>query len=324
MNLLAALAATYIARMKFNYNFKLLFSSLKFDYSIFKKTKSLAFSSLFITMNWILYYELDNLVIGKFSGVNDVAIYAIGLTVLTFFRSILGILFSPFDARFNHFIGINNIPGLKNFYLNIVTFTAPLVVIPIISISLFAKPLVLSWVGPDYIQSVQIVKIIVLSNIFAFISYPASSLLMAQERMKELNVFSSIKPLMYWIGIGLTYSLLGLKAFAIFKFLAFMVSAIFLYLIMVKFLELNTLNAIKKIFLPLLPPLIILIILSQAIKGFMPTTKSLNSLLLNTALIATSLSISFLMLLISSKRWRNQVYEGLKSVIKNEPVVKAD
>jgi O-antigen/teichoic acid export membrane protein len=105
INLTAAMLTILIARKRFSYDFIALIKSIHFNKIVFAKTKNLAFTSFYLTFTWILYYELDPAAIGKILGPQQVAVFAIGLTIMSFIRSIMGILFSPFNARFNHFIG---------------------------------------------------------------------------------------------------------------------------------------------------------------------------------------------------------------------------
>ena len=221
INLLAALFTLTIAKKRYQYDFLTLFKRIGYNKVVFDKTKGLAFASLYLTLSWIFYYELDSLVIGKFYGANQVAIYSIGLTVLSFFRSIYGILFSPFNIRFNHFIGQGDDEGLKSFVLNVVTIMAPIVTIPILTIAILVKPLVLSWVGTDYWESVEIVQYLILCNLFAFISYPMGMLLMAKEQQKKMYIIATLLPVIFWIGILLTVRDQGVNSFAIFKLVAF-------------------------------------------------------------------------------------------------------
>ena len=46
----------YIAKQRYNYDIKLLFRSLRFDKATYNKTKRLAFSGLFATISWTLYF----------------------------------------------------------------------------------------------------------------------------------------------------------------------------------------------------------------------------------------------------------------------------
>jgi O-antigen/teichoic acid export membrane protein len=311
VNLLAAVTTLIIARKLYNYNFKALVTSMRFSQVVFSKTKNLAFTSLYLTITWILYYELDPASIGKFIGARQVAVYAIGLTVLSFFRSILGILFSPFSSRFNHFIGANDEAGLKNIYLQVTTMMAPLVVIPIVTVSLLAKPLILSWVGGNYVDSVEITQLLVLCNLFAFITYPASMLLMAQERVKEMYIVNTLIPVIFWSGIILTYSFFGLKSFAIFKFIAFGISAVVYYFIMLKFLKINVMQSFKEIFRPILFPIIFLIVAAFIVKDFLPFEKSKLNLFMVAVTAGSLILVSFIIQYFSSVQIRTYINKTL-------------
>ena len=304
MSLLAAVLTLLIARQLYNYDFKLLLKAVHFNKRIFTKTKNLAFSSLYLTLTWILFYELDTIVIGKFFGVNQVAIYAIGLSVLSFFRSVLGIFYSPFSNRFNHFYAVGDRVGLKSFYLHVTIILAPIVVIPILTVSLLARPLVLSWVGANYTDSVEIVKLIVLCNLLAFVTYPGGILLVVQERIKEIYLVNTIIPFVYWSGIILSYSFLGLKSFAIFKLIAFSISAFYYYYLMLKILNISFIKSFKEIFLPILFPLLFLIVTTIIVKSYLPCEKSKLNFLIVSITAGCLILVSFIIQYFSSSRIR--------------------
>lgn len=316
VNFLAALIALFIARKRYNYNFRDLFRSIHFNKAVFDKTKGLAFASLFITISWILYYELDSVAIGKILGANQVAIYAVGLTLLTFFRSILGILFSPFNVRFNHFVGNGDESALKSFYLQIVTILAPIVVFPIVTIAILAKPIVLTWVGVDYSASVSVIQFLVFCNIFAFITYPTNFMLVAKERQKTLYLVNTILPFVFWAGITFTINIWGVNSFAIFKFVAFLFSAIVLYKLMIGYLNLTVLETIRKIFFPMLFPLLFLILASFSVKGYLPLEKSKINLLTVASLMGILLFFSYVIQYFTSEKWREQITKTL-GLLKN-------
>ena len=306
LNLLAASYTLLLARLRYNYNLKILFKSIHFNKAIFLKTKNLAFSSLYLTITWILYYELDPVIIGKFFGPNKVAIYALGLTILSFFRSILGILFSPFNARFNHFVGLKDENGLKSFYLQIIAILAPIVVIPILTIALLSSPLIFSWVGANYLESVEITEFLVLCNIFAFIIYPTKTLLMAKERLIEIYFINTLIPLVFWIGIILTYHIIGLKSFAIFKFIAFTLSAVAYFYIMLKFIGRKILKSLNEIFQSMLFPILFVIITSFLIRDYLPHVKSKLNLLIVASVALFIIFGSFILQYFLSAKWRDQ------------------
>lgn len=316
INFLVFFIALIIANSRYKIDYKTLLLSIKFSKEVFNKTKNLAFSSLYLTLTWILYYEMDTIVIAKFSGASLVALYAIALTILSFFRSILSIMFAPFDARINHYVGLKDYDGLKDFFAHITTFLAPLVIIPIVSVSLFAKPLVLSWVGPDYFGSIVIVKIIVLSNLFAYLTYPGGILLMAQERLKIIYLTNTLLPLIYWLGIICTFSELGLKSFAIFKLAAFIISASIYIIIIKNFLNIKFLQIFKMYFLPFISPIGFAVLLSILIGNRMTIEKSSANFIVNLFIVFLTILFSLLSYFIMSKNWRNQTISYLKKTIR--------
>lgn len=312
INFIAALIALVIARKRYNYNFRALFRSICFNKGVFNKTKNLAFTSLFITLSWILYYELDSVAIGKLLGASQVAIYAIGLTVISFFRSILGILFSPFSVRFNHFIGNGDEAGLKSFYLQIVSILAPVVVFPIVSIAILARPIVQSWVGVKYSDSIFLIQFLVFCNVLAFVTYPTNFMLIAKERQKELYFINTLLPFVFWSGIAFTIEAWGVKSFSVFKLVAFLFSAIVLYKLMIGYLNLNILESIKKIFFPMFFPLLFLIISSFLVKGYLPQEKSKINLLIVAMSLGCLIVCSFVIQYFTSENLRNQIQKTLK------------
>lgn len=312
INLIASFITLGIAKKRYNYNFRLFLISMRFNKETFRKTKKLAFTSLYITISWIIYYELDPTVIGKFIGAKQVAIYSIGISLLSFFRGIFGILYSPFNNRFNHFIGVGNREGLKNLYLHIVTLLAPVVIIPILTVVLLAKPLILSWVGVNYIESVSIAQLLVLCNLFAFITYPSGILLIAQEKLSILKYLWGAVPFLYWIGIGLTYPLIGLEAFALFKLIVFGLFIVVYFNITIRFLDMGFFLLLKEIFLPILLPISLLILMLLTVRPFLPVEKSKANLLIVVGTAGILIVGTCVLQYFSSSRIRNYVAKILK------------
>jgi O-antigen/teichoic acid export membrane protein len=283
VNLAALLSCTIIVKIRYKYDFIVLFKAFKFSKHVFNRTKALAFSSLFGTAMFIVYYELDAFAIAKLLGVESVAIYAVGFTVLTFLRSLFGVLFSPFFARFNHFIGLNDADGLRNLYVSIVTLTIPFVVFPIVSLVLLMDPFVHCWVGSHYQKSVVIAQLLIFGFIYGFISYPASFLIIAQEKIKILYITATISPVIYWTGIVLTIPYMGLTSFALFKFIAISISGLFYFVITLRFLDMSVSEFLKKILGPVAIPLGFLILSLLYLRQYMPFEKNAFNLLIVVA-----------------------------------------
>lgn len=315
VNFFISLMILVIAHKRYDYNFRELIKYVRFNKNIFLKTKSLAFSSLFLIFTWILYYELDPTIIGKLLGANQVALYAIGLTILSFFRSIFNILYSPFNARFNHFIGLNDFIGLKNLYQQILIFLTPLVVFPIIAITIMAKPVIITWVGTEYVDSIKIAQLLILCNLLAFITYPTSILLMAQEKIKEMYFVNTLLVLVFWGGILISFKYWDLHSFAIFKLIAFAISAIAYYSVMLKFLQVDIIYSLKMIIQPIILPIVFLVVTSFLFIDYLPQEKSRINFLIVIFIIGLLLLGSIFILYISSPIHRKKMRSIYISVI---------
>ena len=312
INVVCAILGVLQAKRRFNYNFCVLLKHIKFSSEIYNKTKSLAYSSLFVTVSWILYYELDSFAIGSLLGAKEVATYAIGLTILSFFRTLLGVLFSPFSARFNHFIGTGSSVQLKEFYFNVISITLPLVIFPIISIVLCAEALVVSWVGWEYRHSITIVRWLVLCNVLAFISYPAGMLMIAQEKLKEMYFVSIIMPVIYWTGILLTIDTLGVQSFAIFKFIAFFISGVIYFWFTIKYLDMRIWDYLKSNIIPYVPSVLTLCILLYLCNSIYIDGKNKINLLRNCFIMSMGIGISMALSILSVKSLKNYLKEFRK------------
>jgi len=199
------------------YDFIHLIKSIKLSKEYFRLTKHLAFASLISTIGWLIYYELDLVIIGKWLGPSDVAIYAIGFTFLNFIRTLWNIIFSPYAQRFNHFSGNNDISSMKKMATKIIEYTAPLCIIVTTVLILSASYLVIFWVGEDYTNSILILQILITGTIFGFISNPASYYFVAKTKYKYIYATASFLPLVFISCIFVLVPQIGLVGFAISK-----------------------------------------------------------------------------------------------------------
>jgi len=314
VNLVCAMVGIFKAKKQFDYDFIYLIRQLKYNKEVFDKTKALAFSGLFVTISWILYYEIDSFSIGRLLGAEAVAIYAIGFTILSFFRSLLGVFFSPFSARFNHFIGQKRHGELNNFYLNIMTLTFPIVVFPILSVVIFAKPIVISWVGETYSSSIEIVRWLVLCNILAFISYPAGMLMIAQEKLKSIYFLNLLMPVIYWGGIYVTINSVGINSFAIFKCIIFVFSGIVYLVYSLNYLKISAYTFFKKCIVPYIPAILFIIVVLNYVKDFFVTDKSKINLLINASIIGVTVILAMGISLLTVKPLKDYFLKTVNSL----------
>lgn len=309
-----ALCGIWLAKRTYDYDFGQLVRRFRFSKEIFRHTRSLAFSSLFATLSWVLYYELDSVAIGKMIGAQAVAIYAIGLTMLGFLRSLLGIFFSPFSARFNHFMGVGHLQELRQFYLHVVTITLPLVVFPLVSIAIMARGIVISWVGPEYEASVAVAQWLVLCNILGFISYPAGMLLVVREHMRQMYIVNAMMPLIFWSGVFLTLKSWGVESFAIFKFAAFILSGLFYIWYTLHFLGLSLWQFLRKAVVPYLPALLITVIVLGMLRNSCADEKSKLNLLYNGLLVGGGIIMALGISLATVEPLRRYVLDAVQKI----------
>ena len=303
----ASIGTYVVAHYRYKLNFSEILRSFRFSGEVFRKMKKLAMVVVYLNFCFILYYECDALVIGRLFGAKQAGIYAIGLTILYFLRTVFGILFAPFSIKFNHYIGLGDSEGLKLYLMNILVNLTPFIVIPIITLTIFTKPIILSWVGIGYSESIEITQCLIFLYVFSFIFFPMSFLLNALERLKELYLINTLLPLLYWILIAVTFSEIGLLSFAISKVIVFAVSSVIYYSMMIKYLNISLIESVKKIISPIVPSTIYTIIISNFLLEFMPVEKSNINLLITTTFIGLVLISSFILMYIVSKDFKRSI-----------------
>lgn len=309
--LAAVIYGLFIARKQFGYGFKIFFGSFRFSKDMYKKTKGLAFVSIFLTLCWILFYELDPFVIGRTLGAEYLAVFSIGFTLLEYFRGIFGLVFSPFIAKFNHYVGLKNDEALHDFFIKVLILALPLTVFPVLAISLTIENFIFCWVGNQYAESVPIARIMVLSFIFSFLTSPTGILIMAYERAKLLYFTNALLPIVYWMGVCITIKFIGLQAFANFKLVAFFTVTIVYLNIIVKLMNLNFWTFLWKLVSPAILPISFIISIILLTKSYLPLEKNTLNLLVYFMYNGLIISIAFVMYYFLSPVYK----KGVNSIV---------
>jgi O-antigen/teichoic acid export membrane protein len=321
--LLAVAMGLFIAKKSFGYEFKLFFSCFKFSKEIYIKTKKIAFVSIFLTICWIVYYELDPFVISKLLGSKYLAIFAIGFTLMEYFRSIFGIIFSPFIAKFNHFIGLKDFNGLHSLFKKVLILALPLTVFPVLAVSITIKSFIFCWVGNQYNDSVPIAKILVLSFLFSFLSSPTGILIMAYEKAKLLYVTNALLPLIYWIGVFISFKFLALQAFADFKVVAFFIVAIIYLNIIVTLLKVHFWTFLGQLVLPAILPVLFIFVFTFLTRDYLPSEKNKFNLLLYFIYNGLVIMFAFVLYYFSSFEFKKNINNYIGPLFVKLKLIKA-
>ena len=320
ITILSSFIILIIIRKREKYDFLALFKAIKLNKLQFDISKKLAYSSLFLTVAWAIYYELDLILIGKWYGPEQVAIYAIGFTFLNFLRSLWNSVFSPFAQRFNHFVGLKNEVELKKLIIRMIDYTMPLCIIVTVILLVVAEPIVLFWVGEKYTESILILQGLIVSSAFGFVTNPASYYFTAKTKYKYIYITSLVLPVVFILCILLLNSNLGILGVSISKTLAmfagFFISTIGLLNIC------NPLKTIKKWFMPLLIlSLLIIYTLPTLINSiFFNFEKNSFNLIFLLFIIAILIIGSYFLILISKKKQRadmKRMYQLLVTKLSN-------
>jgi O-antigen/teichoic acid export membrane protein len=253
LNFISSLIGIFIIKIKYQYDFYLVLRSFKFNKKIFDKTKKMALTSIILTLTWISYYELDSIYVSKLYNPKTVALFAIGISMLTFSRSLMNVFFSPFQAKFNHLRGINDEKLLSSYFLRLIIWSFPISIIPTIGIILLMKPLIISWIGFEYLESITISRILILNLVFAFISVPISYLAMAREKLSFLLISSISLPFFYLLIILLFKNQLNYLALPISKVVTILINVLINFFLLKRIIE----ESICKLFLTICIQIII-------------------------------------------------------------------
>lgn len=295
------------------YGIKSLPIVFKFDKHSFDVMKGLAFGGFGSTIAWVLFYEIDTIAISAMFGAKIVAIYAVGRSIQSFVRSINGIVYGPYNVRFYYFVGNGDVDGMKQFFNTLTSFLS-ILIIPIVSISVFAKPFIIAWVGNDYHDAVILMQVLVFCFVFNCITNPCGSIVYAFNRPKELLVSSILQPIIFWIGISLTVSLWGVISFAYFKLLACTVSTIYCFIIAKQILHFDAIKIlIVNFFIPLLISFIVCYIVYLLSQNYLIITgKSQLQLLLCIGWIGLACLTTFVAFFVTISSYRTTLLSIIK------------
>lgn len=323
LSLVALLYTASLARRKYRYDFIKLIRSFRFSKPLYKETSQMAINSFFLSLCWILFYELDLLYIGYFLGKNEVAFYALALTLLKFFRDLYGTFYYPFVVRFNHFVGLNEEDNLTTMYHTLLKVGIFVTTVPIASFMLLMRPLIYSWVGPTYNSTVMLAQILIASAIGGFITYPAGALLTAKVELRKLYLNAVIMPVIFFIGVAATQHWLGNRAYAIFKTAAILSSAALLLIFTLKYLKVTFVGFISRYMKTLMLPLLVVVVVGFVIQNYFKPGKGVINLMI------TGIGIGFLNILGFSiyylqDRFFKDFFDGtVLKLLKKDKIIKA-
>ena len=315
IELLTTFVGIWIIKIRYKLSMIGYLKAFKFNKEVYHKTKGLAFSSLFVTFIWILYYELDVIVIGKMLGASAVAIFALAFTFMKFLSSLSSVIFSPFQSRYNHLVGLNDIAGLQTLLNKVILFTMPIFILVVMSITLLSDNIVISWAGREYSASGLILSILVINFLHSFIRIPGANMLVALVRIKEMYWINLITLIVFWGGVFLSINYLGVNAFAIFKLVAGTLAMIFYLRFLLDFLQIGLIDFLKQSLFKLIIPIIVQVSFLLFVIRYLPDDKGKLNLLI--VIVAGSIGslLGFITLYFTSSYYKTEFNHYLTKIL---------
>ena len=216
LSLCSGLICVYIIVKKYDYQIIPLLKYFRFSKEMYNKTKSLAFSSLLMTIAWILYFEFDTIILSKFYGIKVVATYAVAVVFLNFSRTLYNVIFGPYLAYFYRFTGVNDKEGLYVAFTNLLKWTFPLMVIPPLVLITYMDSIIRVWVGNAFSDSILISRFFVFIIAMTSFCIPISYFMIVNSFNRIMRIMALILPVLFYSCLLLyDYYGLGEKSLAL-------------------------------------------------------------------------------------------------------------
>jgi O-antigen/teichoic acid export membrane protein len=316
VGLLANFVGLWIIEAKYKLSILAYIKAFRYNKSVFNKTKHLALSSLFITLMWILYYELDIVVIGRLLGASAVAVYALAFTFIKFFGSLSSIIFTPFDSRYNHLVGLNDIKGMGKLLQKVIMLSLPVFIFAVLSVIILSKKIILCWAGNEYIDSWIILSILSINFLFSAIVIPGASVLKVMVKIKEMYWINIIMVVVFWSGVMFTLNNYGIISFALFKVISGFLAMIFYLYVLLKILNISFLEFLKLTAIKMVIPIGVQVIFLFLIISFLPVLKGKLNLMIIIGVGSIAALFGFFSLYLSSRYYRKEFDHYLSKILK--------
>ena len=200
--------------LKLEFKLTVLVKSIRLSRAYYNKAKKLAFASAATTFGFILYFEMDLILVGYLFSMKEIAIYAIAFTVMNFLRSLLSIIYSPFSVRLNHLVGLKDHTGVTALLNGYLYYLFPLFVMITICLIMSTETFVQVWVGQDYLSSIILLQILLITFAPSSLTSVGYHYLFSHERRDYIYAIAVISPIIFYSIVFSSYYTFGLLSLA--------------------------------------------------------------------------------------------------------------
>jgi O-antigen/teichoic acid export membrane protein len=172
---------------------RVVFSRLYFDKT---KIKSLFSYSTYTFISQVadqLRFNLDNLVITIFMGLNLVTLYSIASRLIKYFLQFMASAIGMLTPLFSQYEAIGDYESIRNKFLLTTKISAYLAILVGGLLVIFGKVFIQRWVGLRYLEAYPILLILLIPFVFDVMQIPGNNLLYGLSKHKYYSISNSIE-----------------------------------------------------------------------------------------------------------------------------------
>lgn len=319
LTLFSAIICFVIVKRRYKFQLKFLLINFKFSRIMYDRTKGLALSSLLLTFSWILYFELDSIILSKFFGIEILAIYSVAFVLLNFCRNLYNALFSPFNSLFYQLAGKNEDINLRHAFFDLMKWSMPLSIIPPFALIYYMDEIISIWVGVAFLDSIFISRVFVLTISLTALYIPMGYIIMAKAMNNLLRTNAIILPLIFYGSMAFLYYI-GLKteSLAISKLFTILINLLLYFIFMYRYFGISILQLYLGILLKMIFPLTVFFLLVKLMPDLtLFKFGSFESYLSISKRLFTVTLIPLILYYILESFTRNIIFNNIKYLIKS-------
>jgi len=178
-----------IRRLAVNYYRRKYYPEVKFSFDSIDKEKtkiliSYGWISFLIVATWIVIYQTDNIVIGRFISMESVAIYSVAGALILQLRDAINAISVVIVPTISHFEAEKDFSLIMDIYTRSTRYLYYISGYLLIAMLFFGGSFILLWVGDDFTPSVKILYTLIISGTIYFPQMIANSVLFGISRHK--------------------------------------------------------------------------------------------------------------------------------------------
>ena len=142
--------------------------------------------SLLIVAAWIVIFQTDNIVIGKFLSMEAVAVYAVPAAIVTQLRNTINAIAVPIVPTISHINAQQDDRQVMEIYLRSTRYLYYLSALICVGALIFGGPFILLWVKDGFTESITVLQILIVPAAIYLPQMIANSVLFGVSRHKVL------------------------------------------------------------------------------------------------------------------------------------------